>query len=97
MVIAPELEALDAALAAAQETSRGVLDEIERDRQWRGVHEDSVSAAMRKTVEGQKLIASLQQRSQDTPYAFIGLQVAHRLCSHRAGAKELLVGARNGG
>ncbi len=76
MAIAPELAALDQALAKGQRTARGVLDQLEADGKWRATHEHEVSSAERSTVEAQEVISKLQQRSKDTPYAFIGLQVA---------------------
>jgi hypothetical protein len=76
MAVGPELEALDKALAKGQRTARGVLDQLEADAEWRGTHDRDVSGAERATVEAQDVIGKLQQRSKDTPYAFVGLQVA---------------------
>jgi hypothetical protein len=76
MAIAPELEALDKALAKGQRTARGVLDQLEANSEWGGTHDRDVSSAERSTVEAEEVIGKLQQRSKGTPYAFIGLQVA---------------------
>jgi hypothetical protein len=76
MAIGPELDALDKALEKAQKTARGVLDELQKDQQWRGTHDRDVGSAERFTVEALEIVKKLQDRSKDTPYAFIGLQVA---------------------
>jgi hypothetical protein len=76
MAIAPELEALDKALEKGQKTARGVLDQLDAKKKWTGSHDHEVTSAERSTVEAQELIAKLQDRSKDTPYTFIGLQVA---------------------
>jgi hypothetical protein len=75
MAIGPELEALDKALEKGQKTARGVLDELAADKQWRGTHDRDVGSAARSTAEALEIIKKLQDRSKDTPYAFIGLQV----------------------
>jgi hypothetical protein len=82
MAIGPELEALDKSLEKAQKTARGVLDELEVDKQWRGTHDRDVGSAERFTVEALEIVKKLQDRSKDTPYAFIGLQVADISLAH---------------
>lgn len=76
MAIAPKFAALDQELAKAQRTAQGVLDAVAAEGEWRGTHDRDVTSAEQATVRGQKLIRELQQRSKDTPYAFVGLQVA---------------------
>jgi hypothetical protein len=76
MAIAPELEALDQALAKAERTARGVLDDLGTSGTWQGRHDRDVSSAEKSTVEGQQVITRLEEKSKDTPYAFIGLQVS---------------------
>jgi hypothetical protein len=76
MAIAPELEALDKALAKGQSNARGVLDQLETDANWRTTHDRDVSAAEKSALEALDVIGKLQKRAKDTPYAFIGLQVA---------------------
>jgi hypothetical protein len=76
MAIAPKLAALDQELAKAQRTAQGVLEAVAADGQWRAAHDRDVTSAEQATVRGQNLIRELQQRSKDTPYAFVGLQVA---------------------
>jgi hypothetical protein len=82
MAIGPELEALDKALEKGQMTARGVLDELETDKQWRGTHDRDVGIAERSTVGALEIVKKLQDRSKDTPYAFIGLQVADISLAH---------------
>jgi hypothetical protein len=88
MAIAPELEALDKALAKGQRTARGVLDQLESDAQWRAAHDREVTSAERSTVDAQEVINKLQQRSKDTPYAFIGLQVVDIGLAHVEPARD---------
>lgn len=76
MAIAPELEALDQALAKAERTARGTLDDLGKSGTWQGRHDRDVSIAEKSTVEGQQVITRLQEKSKETPYAFIGLQAA---------------------
>src|SRR3990172_9626866 len=76
MAIAPKLAALDQELAKAQRTAQGVLDAVAAEGQWRGAHDRDVTSAEQATVGGKNLIRELQHRSKDTPYAFVGLQVA---------------------
>jgi hypothetical protein len=82
MAIAPELDALDKSLAKAQQTARGVLDELEANRQWRATHDRDVANAERSADESQRIVKRLQDRSKDTPYAFIGLQVTDISLAH---------------
>jgi hypothetical protein len=88
MAISPELDSLDKALETAQKTARGVLDELEANADWRGTHDRDVSSAERSTVAAQDLVEKLQERSKDTPYAFIGLQVADISLAHIAPARS---------
>ena len=76
MAIAPKLEALDKELAKAQRTAQGVLDAVAAEGEWRGTHDRDVTSAEQATVRGQTIIGDLQKHTKDTPYAFIGLQVA---------------------
>jgi hypothetical protein len=76
MAISPQLEALDQALEKGQKTARGVLDELEADNKWRATHDREVGSAERSTVAALEIVKKLQEQSKDTPYAFIGLQVA---------------------
>jgi hypothetical protein len=82
MAIGPELVALDKALEKGQRTARGVLDELETDKQWRGTHDRDVTSAERYAAEAIEIVKKLQERSKDTPYAFIGLQVADIALAH---------------
>ena len=82
IAIAPELEALDAALARAQTASREVLDELEADSEWRGKHDRDMTNAERATVEAQQVIRRLTQRTNNTPYAYIGLQLTDIGAAH---------------
>ncbi|HJS06974.1 MAG TPA: hypothetical protein VJ809_04915 [Pirellulales bacterium] len=88
MAISPELAALDKALEKGQKTARGVLDELEADTPWRGTHDRDVSSAERSTVEAQELVTKLQERTADTPYAFIGLQVTDIGLAHIGPARS---------
>jgi hypothetical protein len=88
MAISPRLEALDKALEKGQKTARGVLDELESDATWRGTHDRDVSSAEKSTVEAQELVTKLQERTKDTPYAFIGLQVADIGLAHLGPARS---------
>jgi hypothetical protein len=82
MAFGPELESLDKALEKAQNTARGVLEDVERSGKWRPAHEREVTTAERSTVEAQERARKLQGRTKDTPYAFIGLQVADITLAH---------------
>ncbi len=93
MAISPELEALDKALERGQKTARGVLDELEADPTWRGTHDRDVTSAERSTVEAQELVTKLQERTKDTPYAFIGLAGVRYQPAHIGPAQRLLEGA----
>ncbi|HEX2477354.1 MAG TPA: Ig-like domain-containing protein, partial [Lacipirellulaceae bacterium] len=88
MAISPELEALDKALEKGQKTARGVLDELEADATWRGTHDRDVTSAERSTVEAQERVSKLQERTKDTPYAFIGLQVTDISLAHIGPARS---------
>ncbi|HEY3394973.1 MAG TPA: hypothetical protein VGK58_19870 [Lacipirellulaceae bacterium] len=88
MAISPELAALDRELEKGQKTARGVLDELEADAPWRGTHDRDVSSAEHSTVEAQELVTKLQERTADTPYAFIGLQVTDIGLAHIGPARS---------
>ncbi len=76
LAIAPRLAALDEALAKAERTAQGVLDAVNAAGKWSPVHDRDVSSAEQATEHGQELIAELEKVTKETPYAFIGLQVA---------------------
>jgi hypothetical protein len=88
LAIAPELEALDKALAKGQQSSQGVLDALKKDAQWRETHDLGVTNAERFTVDAQGVIDRLQAQSKDTPYAFIGLQVTDIGLAHVVPARS---------
>ena len=97
MAIGPELEALDKSLEKAQKTARGVLDELEADKQWRGTHDRDVGSAERSTVEALEIVKKLQDRSKG--HAVRVHRAAggrHQPCAHRSGPQELLEDARIG-
>ena len=76
MVIGPELEALDQKLAKAQRTARGVLDGLESDKNWLATYDREVAGAQQLVVDGRGIVEKLFKQSKDTPYAFVGLQLA---------------------
>ncbi len=82
MAISPELESLDSVLEKVQKTARGVLDDLEPSGKWRPTHDREVTTAERSTVNAQELVRKLQARTKETPYAFIGLQVADISLAH---------------
>jgi hypothetical protein len=88
MAIAPELDALDKALARAELSSRTVLDEIDANGEWRGKHDRDMTNAERSTTDAQHVIRSLQQKTENTPYAFIGLQLVDIGAAHVGPAKQ---------
>jgi hypothetical protein len=82
MAIAPELEALDEKLAKSQRTSRGVLDGLEADHSWIAAYDRDIATAQQLVVDGKSIIDKLVKQSKDTPYAFIGLQLADLDVAH---------------
>jgi len=88
MAIAPRLAELDAALAKAERTAGGMLDNVAAEGKWRPAHEREVSSAEKSTVRGQELIAELEKHSQGTPYAFVGLQVVDIGAAHIDPARD---------
>jgi hypothetical protein len=52
-----------------------VLDELESG-EWRAKHDREMTNAERATVDAQQVIRNLKQKTHNTPYAFIGLQLA---------------------
>ncbi len=88
MAIAPELEALDKALASGQQSAGGVLNELKKNSKWRDELGHEVSTAEQATVEAQGIINKLKSQSKDTPYSFIGLQVIDIGIAHVDPAKN---------
>jgi hypothetical protein len=88
MAISPELEALDQKLAKAQRTSRGVLDGLEKDPKWLAAYDTDVTSAQQLVVDGKGIIEKLVGLSKDTPYAFIGLQLADLDVAHLEPARN---------
>jgi hypothetical protein len=82
MAIEPELEALDQKLAKAQRTSRGVLDGLEADHNWLPAYDRDLASTQQLVADGKGIIDKLVAQSKDTPYAFIGLQVADLGVAH---------------
>ncbi|HEX5470580.1 MAG TPA: hypothetical protein VFW73_01780, partial [Lacipirellulaceae bacterium] len=73
---------LDEKLAKAQRTARGVLDGLERDRNWLAPYDRDVADAQQLVIDGKGVIDKLVNASKDTPYAFVGLQVADLGVAH---------------
>jgi hypothetical protein len=90
IAVAPELDALDKQLERAQSAARGVLDKVEQKVAWSTEHERGTATAQQATAAGLKVIAALQNRTKDTPYAFVGLQAADLGIAHVEPARELL-------
>lgn len=88
LAISPRLAELDAALAKAERTASGVLENVAAEGQWRPAHEREVSSAEKSTVRGQELIAELEKHSKGTPYAFVGLQVVDIGAAHVDPARD---------
>jgi hypothetical protein len=90
IAVAPELDALDKHLERAQSAARGVLDKVEQKVAWSSEHDRGTITAQQATTAGLKVIAALQKRTKDTPYAFVGLQAADLGIAHVEPARELL-------
>jgi hypothetical protein len=90
IAVAPELDALDKHLERAQSAARGVLDKLEQKVAWSSEHDRGTMTAQQATAAGLKVIAALQKRTKDTPYAFVGLQAADLGIAHVEPARELL-------
>jgi hypothetical protein len=82
MAISPELEALDQKLAKAQRTTRGVLDGLEADHSWLAAYDRDLASTQQLVADGKGIIDKLVKQSKDTPYAFIGLQLADLDVAH---------------
>ncbi len=82
MSIAPQLAALDEKLAKAQRTARGVLDGLEADPNWLAPYDRDIADAQQLVMDGKAVIDKLFDESKDTPYAFVGLQVADLGVAH---------------
>jgi hypothetical protein len=74
--IGPKLAALDETLAKAERTAQGVIDVMGGGEEWRATHDRDVASAERATEAGQSIITDLEKQTKETPYAFIGLQLA---------------------
>lgn len=75
IAIAPKLEAVDRALAKAQQLSRSVLDEHDAGKPWASKHGRDVQRADEQVEAAIKVIEALENETYGTPYAFIGLQL----------------------
>ncbi|MCG8449120.1 MAG: hypothetical protein MI725_06015 [Pirellulales bacterium] len=75
ILIAPKLAEIDQALEKAERLSRNVLDEIDAAAPWDNKHDRDIQAAQRQIATARKVIDNLKQETQDTPYAFVGLQL----------------------
>jgi hypothetical protein len=58
------------------------LEQLAADDAWRASHDREVTSAEKHTVEAQRIIDALEQRSKGTPYAFVGLQVVEIGLAH---------------
>lgn len=75
IAIAPKLEAVDRALAKAQQLSRSVLDDHDEGKPWASKHGRDVQRADEQVEAAIKVIEALENETYGTPYAFIGLQL----------------------
>jgi hypothetical protein len=73
--IDPVLKELDAVLAKAIEELRPVSDALDQGKKPGDVVKKSLRAADTQIARGQSLVVELVQKSDGTPYAFIGLQL----------------------
>jgi hypothetical protein len=75
ILIDPVLKELDAALAKAIDELRPVSDALAEGKKSSDDFKKPLRAADTQIARGQSLVADLVQKSDGTPYAFIGLQL----------------------
>lgn len=75
ILIDPVLKELDAALAKAIDELRPVAEALAEAKNSSGAFKKPLRAADTQIAHGQSLVAELVQKSDGTPYAFIGLQL----------------------
>ncbi len=73
--IAPDLERIDIALGKAQQLSRSVLDEIEKNPKWLDKYYRDMNNAEAQVASALNVVDKLHYRTRDTLYSFIGLQL----------------------
>ena len=84
MAIAPELDALDRALAKAERTARGVLDDLGAGGTWQGRHDRDVAA--RRKIHGRRPAGDQAPRAKEQGYALRLRRLAG--LRHRAGPRR---------
>ncbi len=82
MAISPRLHELEQALKKAQQMARGVLDDLPSPEAWDSKHGRDVTGAERQITAALKIVDQVEGRSQDTPYAFVGLQLVDIRTAH---------------
>jgi hypothetical protein len=95
LLIDPVLKELDAALAKAIEELRPVSDALAEGNKSSDDFKKSLRAADTQIARGQSLVADLVQKSDGTPYAFIGLQLVDITELHISPARLDVKAAKN--
>ena len=75
LVIGPLIEKLHSHLEKAELLSRAVLDEWDASATWQPKQNRDVSQAEKRVAAAIQVIDDLTNQTQNTPYAFIGLQL----------------------
>ncbi len=76
VAIAPDLVVIEDQLLRGQKLSRSVLDDLEAGGAWQARHHRDISSAEQAVKRAQVVARKLQGRTHNTPYAFLGLQIA---------------------
>ncbi len=94
IMISPRLEELDQILARAENRLQETLQDLERDVDWAGPQDRVLGQAEGDLTEAIQVVADLNTKTAETPYAFIGLQLAEIAGSHIVPANESVWMAR---
>ena len=88
LAIAPVIEELDRYLAQAEGIARKLLDEMDTGTSWEERQSNQLQAADESLEKATELIDELVSKTEETPYAFVGLTLVDIGNSHITPARE---------
>lgn len=90
MMLAPALRKLDEHLKTAEDRLRESLDALDVNVDWSGPQDRLLLTADQRLKQALRLIITVREKSAETPYAFIGLQLSEIAETHLLPAQDAL-------
>lgn len=90
VAVSPALYELDQLLGEAERTTQAAAEQLEAGAAWTAQLSKEVEQCDAKLKRCQAVVKQLQDKTHDTPYAFVGLQLGAVVDTHVAPARDLV-------